>query len=254
MSGQQRRLGPRAELSEFLRTRRARLRPCDVGLAEHGRRRRVPGLRREELARLAGVSMAYYTRLEQGNVRNVSVEVLDAISRALRLSDAEHAHLLHLARPGRRRPEPQHRQVRPALLELLAAMEGVPAYVWGRRTDVLAWNAAASALFGDWAARAPGGSQLGQGHLSRSGGAAAVRRLGVQGVRRGGQPAARRRVASGRPAAGGAGRGAVGAQRGLPRAVGGASRQTQVARHRPARASAGGGAGAALRELLAARR
>ncbi len=93
-------LDPRAELSEFLRTRRARLKPQDVGLPDLGRHRRVPGLRREELAQLAGVSVAYYTRLEQGNGRNVSAEVLDAIARALRLSDAEHAHLTHLARPG----------------------------------------------------------------------------------------------------------------------------------------------------------
>ncbi|NEE09005.1 helix-turn-helix transcriptional regulator, partial [Streptomyces sp. SID7499] len=79
------------ELSEFLRTRRAKLRPGDVGLPEFGRHRRVPGLRREELAQLAGVSVAYYTRLEQGNGRNVSAEVLDAIARALRLTDAESA-------------------------------------------------------------------------------------------------------------------------------------------------------------------
>lgn len=150
-------LDPRVELSEFLRTRRARLTPADVGLAEHGRRRRVPGLRREELAQLAGVSVAYYTRLEQGNGRNVSAEVLDAIASALQLSDAEHAHLLHLAKPTRqqRRATPQRQQVRAALSELLAAMEGVPAYIWGRRTDVLAWNRTASAVFGDWAARTP---------------------------------------------------------------------------------------------------
>jgi transcriptional regulator with XRE-family HTH domain len=151
-------MDPRTELSEFLRTRRARLTPADVGLPEFGRRRRVPGLRREELAQLAGVSVAYYTRLEQGNGRNVSVEVLDAISAALKLSDAEHAHLLHLAKPRqqqKRRPTPQRQQVRPALLELLSAIDSVPAYVWGRRTDVLAWNRTASALFGDWDARAP---------------------------------------------------------------------------------------------------
>jgi transcriptional regulator with XRE-family HTH domain len=150
-------MDPRAELSEFLRSRRARLTPADVGLPEFGRRRRVPGLRREELAQLAGVSVAYYTRLEQGNGRTVSVEVLDAISGALKLSDAEHAHLLHLAKPkpGRRRSAPQRQQVRTALLELLSAMDSVPAYVWGRRTDVLAWNRTASALFGDWDARAP---------------------------------------------------------------------------------------------------
>ncbi|WP_329021890.1 helix-turn-helix transcriptional regulator [Streptomyces sp. NBC_01423] len=151
-------LDPRAELSEFLRTRRDRLKPADVGLTDYSRRRRVPGLRREELAQLAGVSVAYYTRFEQGNARNVSREVVDAISRVLRLSDAEHAHLLELARlkrgPGRRGESPRQ-QVRPEVRELLTAMEGVPAYVWGRRSDVLAWNQTASAVFGDWAARTP---------------------------------------------------------------------------------------------------
>ncbi|MFI9468669.1 helix-turn-helix domain-containing protein [Streptomyces sp. NPDC052492] len=145
-------LDPRAELSEFLRTRRARLKPEDVGLPDVGRHRRVPGLRREELAQLAGVSVAYYTRLEQGNGRNVSAEVLDAIARALRLSDAEQAHLTNLARPGRhrRRPAPRNRQARPALRQLLDAMETVPAYVVGRRSEILAWNRMAAALFGDW--------------------------------------------------------------------------------------------------------
>src|ERR1700752_4927853 len=96
-------LDRRTSLSEFLRTRRARLTPADVGLPQFGRRRRVPGLRREELAQLAGGSVAYYTRLEQGNGRNVSMAVLEAISGALRLSEAEHAHLLHLAQPKRRK-------------------------------------------------------------------------------------------------------------------------------------------------------
>ncbi|RAN91998.1 hypothetical protein GAR05_06562 [Micromonospora saelicesensis] len=148
-------LDPRAELSEFLRTRRARRKPADVGLTDYSRRRRVPGLRREELAQLAGVSAAYYTRFEQGNARNVSREVLDAISRVLELSEAEHAHLVRLAQPKRhqRRLRPPHQQVRPEIRDLLAALEGVPAYVWGPRTDVFAWNQTASALFGDWAAR-----------------------------------------------------------------------------------------------------
>ncbi|MEV6753564.1 helix-turn-helix transcriptional regulator [Streptomyces sp. NPDC051214] len=150
-------LDGRAELSEFLRTRRARLQPEDVGLPHFGRHRRVPGLRREELAQLAGVSVAYYTRLEQGNGRNVSGEVLDAIARALRLTDAEHAHLTHLAKPTqhkkKRAVRPQ--RVRPALLQLMDAMDGIPAYVAGRRTDILGWNRMAAALFGDWGALAP---------------------------------------------------------------------------------------------------
>src|SRR3954453_2300415 len=122
-----------AELSEFLPTRRARLKPEDVGLPDFGRHRRVPGLRREELAQLAGVSMAYYTRLEQGNGRNVSAEVLDAIARALRLTDAEHAHLTHLAKPKAHKKKQQTRpqQVRGTLQTLLDSMDGVPAYVVG---------------------------------------------------------------------------------------------------------------------------
>ncbi|WP_369273078.1 helix-turn-helix domain-containing protein [Streptomyces sp. R11] len=145
-------LDRRAELSEFLRTRRARLKPEDVGLPDFGRHRRVPGLRREELAQLAGVSVAYYTRLEQGNGRNVSAEVLDAIARALRLSDAEHSHLTHLAKPKQHKKKPAARteQVRPALRQLLDSIDGVPAYISGRRSDILAWNRMAAAVFGDW--------------------------------------------------------------------------------------------------------
>ncbi|MFG2728144.1 helix-turn-helix domain-containing protein [Streptomyces canus] len=146
-------LDPRAELSEFLRTRRARLKPEDVGLPDFGRYRRVPGLRREELAQLAGVSVAYYTRLEQGNGRHVSAEVLDAIARALRLSDAEHAHLTHLAKPKqqKRKPAGRTQQVRGPLRTLLDTMDGVPAILVGRRGDILAWNRMAAAVFGDWA-------------------------------------------------------------------------------------------------------
>ncbi|CAL9575948.1 helix-turn-helix domain-containing protein [Streptomyces sp. enrichment culture] len=153
MDGQ---LDRRAELSEFLRTRRARLKPEDVGLESFGRQRRVPGLRREELAQLAGVSVAYYTRLEQGNGQNVSAEVLDSIARALRLTDAEQAHLTHLAKPKQQRrrassgSRAQQRPVRVALLQLLESMDTVPAYVTGRRSDILAWNRMAAALFGDW--------------------------------------------------------------------------------------------------------
>ncbi|KUN85815.1 XRE family transcriptional regulator [Streptomyces bungoensis] len=145
-------LDRRAELSEFLRSRRARLKPEDVGLPDFGRHRRVPGLRREELAQLAGVSVAYYTRLEQGNGRNVSAEVLGSIARALRLTDAEHAHLTHLAKPKAHKKKPVARQqhVRATLRQLLDAMDAVPAYVVGRRSEILAWNRMAAAVFGDW--------------------------------------------------------------------------------------------------------
>ncbi|MCX4905858.1 helix-turn-helix transcriptional regulator [Streptomyces sp. NBC_00878] len=145
-------LDRRAELSEFLRTRRARLKPEDVGLPDFGRHRRVPGLRREELAQLAGVSVAYYTRLEQGNGRNVSAEVLDSIARALRLTGAEHAHLTHLAKPKqlKKKPSARPQQVRVALRELIDSIDGVPAYVVGRRSEILVWNRMAAAVFGDW--------------------------------------------------------------------------------------------------------
>ncbi|MFH7593781.1 helix-turn-helix transcriptional regulator [Streptomyces racemochromogenes] len=146
-------LDQRAELGDFLRTCRARLRPEDVGLPDYGRRR-VPGLRREELAQLAGVSVAYYTRLEQGHGHNVSAEVLDAVARALRLGDAETAHLNHLASPRTRKQGRARRpqQVRPELRTLLDAMEGVPAYLVGRRQDVIGWNRLAAAVFGDFGA------------------------------------------------------------------------------------------------------
>ncbi len=150
------------ELSEFLRSRRARLRPADVGLPEHGGRRRVPGLRREELAQLAGVSVAYYIRLEQGRGRNVSAAVLDAVGTALRLTGAERDHLTHLARPVSRRVRPSGRsgggcggatvRVRPAVQQLIDAMEGVPACVVGPRLDVLGWNRLSLALLGDFSA------------------------------------------------------------------------------------------------------
>jgi transcriptional regulator with XRE-family HTH domain len=150
-------LDQRAELSEFLRTRRARLKPEDVGLPDFGRHRRVPGLRREELAQLAGVSVAYYTRLEQGNGRNVSAEVLDAIARALRLTDAEHAHLTHLAKPKQHKKKQSARpqQVRGALRQLLDTMDGIPAYITSSRSDVLVWNRMAAAVFGDWSELPP---------------------------------------------------------------------------------------------------
>lgn len=147
----------RTELSEFLRSRRARLRPEDVGLTPHGGRRRVPGLRREELAQVAGVSVAYYTRLEQGRGQNVSTAVLDAIADALRLGRAERDHLDHLARPcGKKPPGPGRPQrVRPSVQHLLDTMENTPAYVLGRRTDVIAWNRLACAVLGDFPALPP---------------------------------------------------------------------------------------------------
>jgi transcriptional regulator with XRE-family HTH domain len=140
----------KTQLGAFLQTRRAQLRPEDVGMPTYGERRRVPGLRREELALLAGVSASYYTRLEQGQSQSASTEVLDAIAAALRLDDSERRHLHDLARADRRRPRnrrPAPERVTEAAAQLLDALADVPAIVLGRRSDVLAWNRLGHALF-----------------------------------------------------------------------------------------------------------
>jgi transcriptional regulator with XRE-family HTH domain len=129
------------ELGDFLRSRRAGLTPEEVGLVAYGARR-VPGLRREELAQLAGVSATYYTRLEQGQSGNASESVIDAIARALNLNEDERAHLHDLARP---RPAKRRRPARPdtarrGTKQLIHAMTDIPAVVLGRRNEVLAWN------------------------------------------------------------------------------------------------------------------
>jgi transcriptional regulator with XRE-family HTH domain len=136
-------------LGEFLYASRGRLAPDDVGLGIAGRRR-VPGLRREEIAMLAGVSPSYYTRLEQGQALNASPQVIGALSRALRLSDAERQHLHRLARAGQGRPAPVEPAVETAdagLAELVDTVGDAPAMVFGRRRDILAWNPTGHALF-----------------------------------------------------------------------------------------------------------
>lgn len=144
-----------AELRDFLRTRRARLSVDDVEIGGTGRTRRVPGLRREEVAQLAGVSVDYYSRLEQGRHLNVSDEVLDAVARALRLDDTERSYLFRIAKtnprkPRRRAPAPAQR-VRPGVWRLLDTLDDVtPAFVFGRRMDVLASNRLARALMTDF--------------------------------------------------------------------------------------------------------
>lgn len=132
---------PVTELGEFLRSRRDRLTPDEVGLHSYGRRR-VPGLRREELAQLAGVSMTYLTRLEQGQSQNASNAVIDALARALRLDPDERTHLFDLAHPDPpRRPEQAAPELaQPGAVQLLNAMDGVPALLLGRFHDILAWN------------------------------------------------------------------------------------------------------------------
>ncbi|MEU9538899.1 helix-turn-helix transcriptional regulator [Streptomyces mirabilis] len=142
---------PRRELGEFLRTRRTRLRPEDVGL-EPGPRRRVAGLRREELALLAGVSSDYYQRMEQGRDVRPSEQVLDALARALDFSAEETRHLHSLAAaartPARRPRHHAPEEVPPTTLRLLRTMTS-PSVVVGRFLDVLAWNPLAGALLGE---------------------------------------------------------------------------------------------------------
>ena len=144
----------RAEIREFLSTRRARITPEQAGLPTYGDdRRRVPGLRREETALLVGVSPQYYIRLERGDATGVSDSVIDGIAHALKLDEAERAHLLDLLRtagaPSRSRPRrsPTTRRIRPTIQRLIDAMPGVPAIVLNGRLDVLGSNALGRALF-----------------------------------------------------------------------------------------------------------
>jgi transcriptional regulator with XRE-family HTH domain len=140
-----------SELGAFLRTRRARVTPEESGLIPAPTRRRVPGLRREEVAQLAGVSVDYYVQLERGRKIHASEPVLDAIARALCLTDDERAYLHTLAKSGRPRPRPLPPQrVRPALYQILETMTDLPALVVGRRTDILATNRMARALYTDF--------------------------------------------------------------------------------------------------------
>jgi transcriptional regulator with XRE-family HTH domain len=138
------------DLGEFLRTRRAGLRPEQLGLVDYGGRRRVPGLRREEVAQLAGVSVAYYTRLEQGHTDRASDAVLDAVARVLQLDGQARTHLHRLARgSGRDRPRvrrPERLRAPVALMIESFGAANVPALVIGRSTDVLGWNRLAHAL------------------------------------------------------------------------------------------------------------
>jgi transcriptional regulator with XRE-family HTH domain len=141
----------RSEIREFLTSRRARITPEQAGLRTYGDNRRVPGLRREEVALLAGVSVDYYTRLERGTATGVSETVLAALARALQLDEAERAHLFDLARAAqptphrRRRPAPQ--QVRPSVQRILDAITGAPAFVRNGRLDLLAANRLGHAFY-----------------------------------------------------------------------------------------------------------
>jgi transcriptional regulator with XRE-family HTH domain len=142
----------RTEVRQFLATRRAKITPRQAGLPVYGGNRRVPGLRREEVAMLAGVSVEYYARLERGDLGGASESVLDAIARALQLDEAERAHLFDLARaanataraPRRRRAQ---QQVRPGVQRILDSMTDAPAFVRNGRLDILATNRLGYALY-----------------------------------------------------------------------------------------------------------
>ncbi len=150
------------EVREFLTSRRARITPEQAGLPIYGSRR-VPGLRREEVAMLAGVSVDYYSKLERGNLSGVSEAVLDAISRALQLDEAERAHLFDLARsvttsvPASTRRGSSPSSVRPAVQRLLEAMDGAPAFARNGRFDILAANPLGRALYAPLYDHARGG-------------------------------------------------------------------------------------------------
>jgi transcriptional regulator with XRE-family HTH domain len=139
-------------MREFLTSRRARITPEQAGLRTYGNGpRRVPGLRREEVALLTGVSVAYYTKLERGDTAGVSENVLDSLARALQLDETERAHLFDLARAQRTSPQKSRSRarqpVRPSVQRVLDAMRGVPAYVRNGRGDILAANRLGEALF-----------------------------------------------------------------------------------------------------------
>jgi transcriptional regulator with XRE-family HTH domain len=139
-----------SEIGAFLRSRRERLTPAEVGLP-NGFRRRTPGLRRDEVAQLAGIGATWYTWLEQGREVRASTEVLTALADALKLDPVERRHLFVLSD----RPPPQTLPIGPELIEsalqrMLDGLADQPAYITGRRWDVLAWNRAAAAVFGDY--------------------------------------------------------------------------------------------------------
>lgn len=146
----------RGDISDFLTTRRAKLTPEQVGLPDFGGRRRVPGLRREEVALVAGMSSEYYKRLERGNAAGVSESVIDGVSRALQLDEAEHAHLKDLIRAANAGDRPQKRQrpvrksqLSPGMRQTIDAMSTVPVFVQNGRLDAIATNSLGRALFSE---------------------------------------------------------------------------------------------------------
>jgi transcriptional regulator with XRE-family HTH domain len=144
----------RDQFAEFIRTRRERIRPADVGLPT-GQRRRTPGLRREEVAALAAISVDYYTRLEQSRGPQPSRQVLTGLARALRLSADERAHLFQLAGELPGRPEGPPSEVSPGMLQMVRRLGDIPALIIDAKYEVLAWNDLAAALLADFSALPP---------------------------------------------------------------------------------------------------
>ncbi|MCX8561261.1 helix-turn-helix transcriptional regulator [Mycolicibacterium mucogenicum] len=141
----------RKDIRDFLTSRRARMTPQQAGLPDYGAKRRVPGLRREEVALLAGISVDYYTRLERGNLSGVSDSVLNSVATVLQLDEAERAHLFDLVkvRQGPRRTPRRPVTIRPSVQRILDSMVGVPAWVSNDRLDILATNALSAELYRD---------------------------------------------------------------------------------------------------------
>lgn len=140
----------RKELADFLRTRRSRLSPHEAGLRVETSRRRTPGLRREEVASLSGISLPWYTALEQGRDIQVSEQVLESLVRTLRLSDDERNHLFVLANHSVLPTVTANESISPALQQILDKLGSYPAYVIDRRWNISAWNKMTSALCGDF--------------------------------------------------------------------------------------------------------
>ena len=227
----------KSELREFLTSRRAKLTPEQAGLRTYGTgQRRVPGLRREEVALLAGVSVDYYTRLERGNAAGVSDTVLEALARALQLDGTERDHLFDLARattsPRRSRRRSRH-DVRPAVQHMIDAMTGVPAFVRNGRLDILGANRLGRALYSehlDSRAAVEYGPLVFLDPLHEL-----LQGLGPRRRRCRGGPARGGGARPVRPRALRPGRGAVDAQRALPNALGGARRTHPRHRHKRVR-------------------
>ena len=176
------------DVRKFLTSRRARITPEEAGLPAYGGNRRVTGLRREEVAMLAGMSIDYYIRLERGNLSGASDSVLEALGRALKLDDAETAHLFDLARAAtasprvRRKRSPQ--TVRPSVQRVIDAITAAPAWVRNDRGDVLAANELGRALYLDMMAEADHPAEQRTLHLPEPESAGILRRLGTRRGRR----------------------------------------------------------------------